>query len=110
MHVKVTRTQIATQSKGNALSFHNVVAGGFSIRDITLVEGKDGAFASYPSRKYKNKSGDDAYSDYVWPESTEDRDTITNACVSALAAAKASSNTPESETSNGESEAGTAEQ
>lgn len=55
------------QTGSKILAYFNVVDSqtGLEYRDMRLIEGKNGVFASSPSRTYKNKEQKDAYSDYV---------------------------------------------
>ena len=55
------------QKKGKILAYFNVVDTeiGAEFRDMRLIEGKNGVFVSGPSRSYKDKEGNEKFSEYI---------------------------------------------
>ena len=89
----VTRINLNTSGKGSAVAFFSARVNGMNMRDMTLIpstRGTDSHFVGFPSAApFKGTKGDTVYPDYFYPDSSELRDTITKAAISALEAHEA---------------------
>ena len=59
------------------------ISGRFVVRDIAVVEGKNGLFARMPCRSYQDRHGNTHYSDTFFPLNANDRTAIHEAVLSA---------------------------
>ena len=59
------------------------ISGRFVVRDIAVMEGKNGLFARMPCRSYQDRHGNTQYSDTFFPLNANDRTAINEAVLSA---------------------------
>ena len=59
------------------------ISGRFVVRDIAVMEGKNGLFARMPCRSYQDRHGNTHYSDTFFPLNANDRTAINEAVLSA---------------------------
>ena len=59
------------------------ISGRFVVRDIAVMEGKNGLFARMPCRSYQDSHGNTQYSDTFFPLNANDRTAINEAVLSA---------------------------
>ena len=68
----------------NTKAFASVcISGRFVVRDIAVMEGKNGLFARMPCRSYQDRQGNTHYSDTFFPLNANDRTAINEAVLSA---------------------------
>lgn len=59
------------------------ISGRFVVRDIAVMEGKNGLFARMPFRSFTDRDGNRQYSDTFFPLNADDRGAINEAVLSA---------------------------
>lgn len=77
------------------------IGGAFAIRNLTVIEGKNGLFVNMPQRSYTDKFAEQHHSDVVFPVTPEAREAVNTAVIDkyneALAQAEAESQNASSE-------------
>ena len=64
MDIKITR-MVTKGFTGNTKAFFTVLLGPIEINDVRLVDGKNGLFVGFPSRKYEHRTEGTKYADIV---------------------------------------------
>lgn len=85
--MKVTDVRFTKFKKegGNTLGVASVTFDGeLVVNNISVINGKNGRFLSFPQRKGKDKDGSDKYYDIVFPLSAEKRTEITDAVLAKV--------------------------
>ena len=78
------RIEVLCDTGTSTKAFASVcLAGRFVVRDIAVMEGKNGLFARMPCRSYQDRHGNTQYSDTFFPLNAGDRTAINEAVLSA---------------------------
>jgi DNA-binding cell septation regulator SpoVG len=78
MKIRITSLKVLDKPESNLKAFAVIEYHGIEIKDIKVMDGRNGLFISWPSREYTDQQGEKKYSYTIWIPDEALRDEINN--------------------------------